>query len=46
MKKIEQRLEFQHREFFKQVIDRKPLKSSTEATSNFQIKDENISLMG
>jgi hypothetical protein len=50
LQKIEQRLEFQHRlktdkEFFKQVIERKPSKSSTEIVSNVQIKNENISII-
>ena len=45
LQKIEQRLKFQHRlktdkEFFKQVIERKPLRSSTEAVSSLPIKNE------
>ncbi len=49
LQKIEQRLEFQHRlkhdrEFFKQVIERKPLRNSTQAINHASIKDENISI--
>jgi len=50
LQKIEQRLEFQHRlktdkEFFKQVIERKPSKSLAESVSGVPIKDENISTL-
>ena len=47
LQKIEQRLEFQHRmkydrEFFKQVNERKPARSSTEMENNPSVKTENI----
>ena len=47
LQKIEQRLEFQHRlktdrEFFKQVNERKPLRSLTETVNDTPIKTENI----
>ena len=49
LQKIEQHLSFQHRlkndrEFFKQVIERKPLKSFAEAINRTSIKSENIVL--
>jgi hypothetical protein len=48
LQKIEQRLEFQHRlkhdrSFFKQVNERKPLKSLSEVENDASIKTENIS---
>jgi hypothetical protein len=48
LQKVEQRLEFQHRlkhdrEFFKQVIERKPLRESTQAVNHFSVETENIS---
>ena len=48
LQKIEQRLEFQHRlkhdrEFFKQVIDRKPSGSSAQPVRNVPVKDESSS---
>ncbi|HVX27889.1 MAG TPA: relaxase/mobilization nuclease domain-containing protein [Parafilimonas sp.] len=47
LQKIEQHLEFQHRlktdkEFFKQVIERKPSRSLTDSVNNASIKTENI----
>ncbi|HYJ64443.1 MAG TPA: relaxase/mobilization nuclease domain-containing protein [Parafilimonas sp.] len=48
LQKIEQDLNFLHRlktdrEFFKQVIDRKPVKNLNEAVNHAAIKEENIS---
>lgn len=49
LQKIELRLEFQHRlktdrEFFKQVIERKPVKESIQVINRASIKGENISI--
>lgn len=49
LQKIEQRLEFQHRlkherEFFKEINQRKPLKSSAQPVNNVPVKDESNSV--
>ena len=49
LQQIEQRLELQHqlkndKEFFKQVIQRKPMRQPTQAINHTSIKDENLSI--